>query len=155
MKGRDRILNVKFSKGANLIKMDTEIGRSVARRLEQEDILWLVTVRDDGLPQPTPVWFVWDGESFLIYSQPQKQKLRNIARNEKVSLHLNSDESGSNIVVISGRAAVDQGTPLADQVPAYIEKYRSGIKSLGMTPEGFAQDYSIPIRVTPTGLRAE
>jgi len=138
-----------------MIDTNTETGRRVARRLEQEGILWLVTVRDDGLPQPSPVWFFWDGESFLIYSQPQKQKLRNIARNEKVALHLNSDESGSNIVIIDGKAAIDQGAPPSDQVPAYIEKYRSGIESLGMTPEGFAQDFSMPIRVIPTGLRVE
>jgi hypothetical protein len=34
-----------------------------------------------------------------------------------------------------------------------MEKYSSGIAGLGATPEQFAQEYSVPIRVTPTGLR--
>jgi len=32
------------------------------------------------------VWFFWDGEEFLVYSQPRRQKLRNIERDPKVGL---------------------------------------------------------------------
>ena len=30
----------------------------------------MTTVRSDGQPQTVPVWFLWDDEGFLIYSQP-------------------------------------------------------------------------------------
>ena len=50
----------------------TDFGRRVERRLRDEYLVWLTTVRADGLPQPSPVWFLWDGETVLIYSQPGK-----------------------------------------------------------------------------------
>ena len=59
-----------------MIDLSTELGARVARRLEQELIIWLTTVRVDGTPQPSPVWFLWADQSLLIYSQPNKQKLR-------------------------------------------------------------------------------
>ena len=60
----------------------TEFGAHVARRLRDELIGWLVTVSPRGRPQPSAIWFLWDGaSSLLIYSQPDAPKLRNIAAN--------------------------------------------------------------------------
>ena len=42
----------------------------VEQRLREEPIIWLTTVRPDGRPHTVPVWFLWDGETFLIFSQP-------------------------------------------------------------------------------------
>ena len=38
--------------------------------IEKSEFIWFTTVREDGMPQPTPVWFVRDGDSFVIYSMP-------------------------------------------------------------------------------------
>jgi Pyridoxamine 5'-phosphate oxidase len=35
------------------------------RRLRTEPIVWLTTVRADGRPQSSPVWFLWDGDGYL------------------------------------------------------------------------------------------
>ena len=51
----------------------TEIGARAERRLREEEIAWLTTVRADGQPQSVPVWFLWDGDAFLIYSQPGRR----------------------------------------------------------------------------------
>ena len=134
------------------IDTTTELGERVARRLREEEIGWLVTARPDGLPQPTPVWFLWDGETFLIYSQPNAQKIRNIEQNPKVSLHLDGDGRGGDIVVLSGEARVVTDTPPADQVSEYLTKYADGIKRINMTPEQMAAAYSTIIRLTPSKL---
>ena len=99
-----------------------------------------------------PVWFLWDGESILVYSQPDTPKLRNIAANPRVALHLNDDGRGSDIVTVAGRAAVSDDPP-ADRVPAYIEKYRELIAENSWTPESFAADYRVPIRIVPRRVR--
>ncbi len=135
------------------IDTSTEFGARVARRLRDERVIWLTTVRDDGTPEPSPVWFLWDGSTFLIYSQPDKPKLRNIARDPKVALHFNSDPEGDDVAIFTGEAKIDAGVPPATQVPDYLAKYRQGIRNIGMTPDSFAQSYSVPIRVTPTKLR--
>jgi len=131
----------------------TEFGARVERRLSEKWIGWLSTVDSEGTPQPTPVWFLWDGTSLLIYSQPDTPKLRNIERNPRVALHLDGNGQGGDIVVLTGEARLAPDAPPADALPAYLEKYREGIARLGATPEGFAQEYSVPVRMTPDRLR--
>jgi PPOX class probable F420-dependent enzyme len=111
-----------------------------------------VTVNGRGAPQPSPIWFLWDDGSILLYSQPETAKLRNIAANPRVAVHLNDDGRGDDIVILSGRAAVSNDPP-GHEVPAYLEKYGGLIERNGWTPESFAADYSVPVRVRPTGLR--
>jgi len=122
------------------------------RRLREELIVWLVTVNPKGTPQPSPVWFLWEGASILLYSRPGKPKLRNIERNPRVALHLDSDGTGGDIVVMTGAARVSDDPP-ASEIPAYIEKYRGRIERNGWTPQSFAADYSIPVRVEVERLR--
>ncbi len=135
--------------------MDIQFSKKLTRRLQAEKIAWLTTVRKDGTPQPTPVWFLWDGESFLIYSQPGARKVRNIRRNPRVAINLNTDASGGKVAVFWGTAEIREGAPPADQVEAYLEKYRQGIADIGMDPEGMARQYSLAIRVRPERVREE
>ena len=137
-----------------VIDFGTEKGARADKRLRNEHVAWLVTVGRDGTPLPTPVWFWWDGETVLVYSQREKPKLRHIAANPRVALALRTDEYGDDIVVLTGDASVDPSAPAADQVPGYAEKYRDLIARLGAEPAGFAGEYSVPIRIRPTKLRA-
>jgi PPOX class probable F420-dependent enzyme len=132
---------------------DSDFGRRVERRLRDDILAWLTTVRRDGLPQPSPIWFLWDGESVLVYSRPATQKLRNIERSPLVSLNLDGDGRGGDIVVLSGEAEVRPDEPPAHRVPEYVEKYEAGFRRIGMTAETFAEAYSVPIRIRPRGLR--
>jgi len=124
-------------------------------RLRKETVLWLTSVRADGTPQPTPVWFLWDGKCFLIYSQPKARKVGNLKANPKVALHLNTDESGERVVVFWGTARIDPQAPAAKKVNAYLEKYRQGIADIGLTPDSFSSEYSLSIRVIPERIREE
>ena len=122
-------------------------------RLRSEPIVWLTTVRADGQAQATPVWFLWDGETFLLYSQPGAQKVRNLAANPKVALHLDDDGSGGDVVTVEGTATVEPDTPRADRVDGYLAKYQAAIEALGYEPGPFARTYSTAIRVRPTRVR--
>ena len=124
------------------------------RRLRSEAVVWLTTVRADGQAQASPVWFLWDGETFLLYSQPGAQKVRNLAANPKVALHLGDDGTGGDIVTVEGTAAVEPDSPRADRVEAYLAKYQEAIEALGYEPGPFARTYSTAIRVRPTRMRA-
>jgi len=128
----------------------TEAGGRAERRLREEEIAWLTTVRSDGQPQSVPVWFFWDGEKFLVYSQLGRQKLRNIERNPRVDLNLNSNAQGGDVVRVEGTAEIVEDAPPATDVPEYVEKYRDAIARIGFDPDGFARAYSVAIRVTPT-----
>ncbi len=86
---------------------------------------------------------------FLIYSQPNRQKLKNIARNPHVGLNLNSNAQGGDVVRLEGTATIDEDAPPSSEVPPYVEKYRDAIARIGYDPESFARAYSVAVRVTP------
>ena len=135
-----------------MVDFTTELGKHAVQRLEQEQIGWLVTVGDDGTPQPSPIWFLWDGESCLSYSDPRMPKVRNIQQRPQAALHFNSDEEGGSIVVLTGTAALEEA-PSADKNAPYLEKYGEGIKQLGLAPEAMAATYSATIIFRPAKLR--
>ena len=136
-----------------MLDESTEFGQRAARRLREEPLAWLTTVSPTGAPVPVPVWFLWDGgASIVVYSQPDTPKLRNIAENPRVTLNLDGNGQGGDIVVCVGRATVSDDVP-ADRLPEYIEKYASLIERNRWTPSSFASSYSVPIRIAITRIR--
>ncbi len=96
-----------------MIDFTSEFGQHVVKRLAKEQVIWLTTVSSDGTPQPNPVWFYWDGESFLIYTPPTTSKLKNLAQNPRVSLNLEGANAlGGDIVVFIGVAEVEKTVPV-------------------------------------------
>jgi hypothetical protein len=62
---------------------------------------WVATTRPDGRPHAMPVWGVWlDGAAYFGAS-PESRKARNLARDPRVIVHL---ESGDEVVVLEGEA---------------------------------------------------
>jgi PPOX class probable F420-dependent enzyme len=135
------------------IDLTTDHGTTVTGRLQNERILWLTTTSADGTPQPNPIWFHWNGEQILIFSEPNQAKIRNIERNPRVSLNFNSDTYGGQIGILTGTATIDANGPTADERAAYTQKYADGIQSIGLTPDSMLAKYSVLIRVTPEKLR--
>jgi PPOX class probable F420-dependent enzyme len=135
------------------IDTSTELGARAEERLRSERTIWLATVAPDGAPTVRPVWFVWDGDGFLVFSQPTAAKVRHISANPAVCLHLDADAWGENIVVVTGEARIVPDHPPADRTPAYVEKYGWGFERLGVSPGDYAADYSTPIQITFGRLR--
>jgi len=132
---------------------ESRLGRKALRKLKREQVLWLTSVDDRGRPQPRPVWFHWNGEDVLIFSQPKAAKVRQIAARPDVALHFNSDAAANEVVVFLGEAHALRESVAPERVKAYLRKYRRGIVDLKMTPASFQSEYSVPILVRPTALR--
>ena len=131
----------------------TPQGTSAAKRLESEPLAWLTTAHPEGRLSSSLIWFLWRDGELVIYSR-DNAKVRNIEANPNVAFNLNSDDHGGSVLTIEGTATVDRDYPASDQIPAYTEKYDARIERLGTTPEGFAGDYCVPIRITPISYRA-
>jgi PPOX class probable F420-dependent enzyme len=136
-----------------VIDSNTEFGRRVTERLRDDEQLWLTTVRSDGTPQPSLIWFYWDGETFLIYSQPNAPKLRNIAANPRVSLNFQANEEGEDVVILTGTAVLDPTASPSNLHDEYQRKYAKAIARIKYTPESLAAEFSAAMRVTPTRVR--
>lgn len=135
-----------------MLTFESEFGLHVNNRLNKEPVIWLTTVAKDGTPQPNPVWFYWDGEKILIYSQPHAAKLKNISRNPKVSVNLEGAAiDGGDVVILCGEAIIDRAaTP---PPPGYQNKYDDFVKNSGITWEQLHANYSVSITIIPTRYR--
>ena len=137
-----------------MAKRTLEENSEARDRLSTEPIISLTTVRANGQPQTSPVWFLPAGDELVIYSLPDTARVANIEANPRVALNLDGNGQGGAIVTVEGLARIDKEYPSADEVPAYVEKYRSFMARNGWTPEVFAARYSVPIRVSLTRSRA-
>jgi PPOX class probable F420-dependent enzyme len=138
-----------------MLRLDTTtaFGAHVAGRLQQETLIWLTTVGADGIPQPTLVWFLWTGTDILVFSQPTKPKLANVAHNPRVALHLESNGTGGDVVILTGHARIDPAGPSPAEEAAYEPKYAERITRMGLTYDDFTRAYSVTIRIVPQKLR--
>jgi PPOX class probable F420-dependent enzyme len=135
-----------------MLDFNDRFGRHANRRLREEKVIWLTTVDPANAPQPRPVWFHWDGSTLLIFSEPNKAKLRHIASNSRVAINFNTDEDGGDVIVLIGDAVVPGEFP-PSRLTLYLRKYGTRIEGLGMTREQFKSSYSVPILVTPKSMR--
>lgn len=122
--------------------------------IDRSLIGFLTAVNAAGQPQASPVWFLRDGEDLIVYNRPTAARLESIVSNPRVALNLRGDRQGHAGVSLEGTAEVDESLPPAHQFPEYVEKYADEIAGLGWTPESFAADYSVGIRMSVTRVRA-
>jgi PPOX class probable F420-dependent enzyme len=122
-------------------------------RLGSEIPIWLTTVRDDGQPQTSPVWFLWDGEVFHLLSKPGAAKVRNIRANPRVSLHLQASESGGeDLLIVEGNAELEDQLS-EDWLRPYEAKYGRSVEGEAWDIQSMEAEYSLGIKITPTRFR--
>lgn len=81
----------------------------VVERLASERNYWVATVTAQGAPMARPVWGVVVDETICFGGGPKTKWSRNLERDPRVSLHL---ESGTEVVIAEGSA--DRLTEAAD-----------------------------------------
>jgi PPOX class probable F420-dependent enzyme len=85
---------------------------SVRQALTSGHLAHLVTLNQDGSPQVTIVWIGLDGDEIVCAHLPNHQKLKNIRRDPRVALSLETGgKTGGldNYLVINGRARITEG----------------------------------------------
>ena len=131
----------------------TDFGSRVARRLAEEVVAWLTVVDGAGTPQPAPVWFLWDGESALIYSLTEAKRLAHLRARPRVAMHLDGNGQGGDVVVLTGGIVEAPDAPAPADNPSYLNKYGERITSGWGSAEAFGAQYSVPLRFTPRRVR--
>lgn len=107
-----------FPSGYGLTGKDLLPWSWAVERLLASRNYWIVTTRADGRPHAMPVWGLWHDDGVLFSSSPSALKARNIARDPRIVVHL---ESGDDVVILEGEAKrmhID-----ADVADAYESKY--------------------------------
>ena len=133
----------------------SDFGARVRSRLAEETVIWLVTVPPSGVPQPNPVWFVFEAEteSLLIYNLRAAKRLEHIDAHPQVAAHFDGNGRGGDIVVLAGELTRSADDPPANQNAAYLAKYGADIERIGMDADAFAARYSVPLRLRIARVR--
>ena len=85
---------------------------SVRQALISGHLAHLVTLNQDGSPQVTIVWIGLDGDEIVCAHIPNHQKLKNIRRDPRVALSIETGgqtDALDNYLVINGRARITEG----------------------------------------------
>jgi PPOX class probable F420-dependent enzyme len=85
-----------------------------ARRLIESDALaHMVTLNPDGSPQVSCVWVGMDGEDVVSGHLPRNQKVKNVERDGRVAISIETDTVGDmglvEYLVIRGNARIQKG----------------------------------------------
>ncbi len=136
-----------------MIDTTTTAGRRAAQRLGAELIAWLTTVRPDGQPQSSPIWFLWEDGEILLLSRADTPRPANIRANPRVAFTLNTDADGGDVVTFEGEARIVDGELPAATEAAYKAKHLGKILEYGWDWEKMRRDYPLAIRIAPTRVR--
>jgi len=131
----------------------TEGGAKALRRLETELMGWLTTVDLEGQPQASPIWFLWRDGEVVIYSHIRAPRNANLETNPRVAFNLNTDPDGDEVVTMEGEARIDLSLPPSSADDAFQAKHRHMLDRYGWTPEWLAENYPVPIVISPTRWR--
>jgi PPOX class probable F420-dependent enzyme len=115
---------------------------TLTERLERERNVWLCTLRPDGSPHVTPVWFVYIGARFWISSGTRNVKVRNVGNDPRVSLAL---EDGDAPCVAEGNALVHHGRLRDDVLAALAAKYDGWDAAAEIEPSGPRVLIEVPV----------
>ncbi len=83
----------------------------------------LATIREDGTPQVTPVWFDYDGEFVLIDSAEGRLKDRNIRRDPRVTIEIQDPANPYRYLEIRGKVEVVTTDGANDMIDKLSMKY--------------------------------
>ena len=87
-------------------------------RLDGARNYWICTAGADGGPHAAPVWGLWHGDGVVFSTSPDSAKGKNLARDPRVVVHL---ESGDEVVILEG--TVERITLDDELADAYAAKY--------------------------------
>ncbi len=114
--------------------------------LSQGHLARIATVKRDGSPHVTPVWFLWENGELIIVTYRSSLKIKNIKRDNRVSIVIDTSYPGKG-VILEGEARLsgDKVEEITRKISAkYVkpEELDDYVKSVLKTP-------MVVIRVNP------
>ncbi len=107
------------SVATNASRPDPEL--RTRRFLADEPVIWLSTVREDGMPHLVPVWFWWDGQTVLVFSKPNAVKVRALRANPRAMIALGEPDDDFDVAMVEAQADLLDETPVVPD--AFFTKY--------------------------------
>jgi hypothetical protein len=129
------------------------LNRPLSQELLARDLTRLAYVARDGTPRNVPIGFTWNGSTVVMCTTKNAPKLPALSENPMVALTIDTEVHPPKILLIRGRAELDE----VDGIP---DEYLQMNGSYKMTPEqrveweaevrSLYSDGMVRIVVTPT-----
>jgi PPOX class probable F420-dependent enzyme len=91
--------------------------------LEERHTLIVATLRHDGWPQMTTVWYRWDGEAFWISTNRDRAKYRNIERDPRVTVLVDAPPRETSVAGYGAAEVVARDDAAYDGALAIVSRY--------------------------------
>jgi PPOX class probable F420-dependent enzyme len=83
--------------------MSAELPQSHADLLDRPLFAHLATIRPDGSPQSSVMWFAWDGHRARFSHTSTRRKYRNLLTDGRVSFHVQDPDNAYRTLEVRGR----------------------------------------------------
>ncbi len=118
---------------------------------EKKAFAYLATVKRDGFPQVTPVWFDWDGEHIVINTARGRVKDKVMHRNSQVAVLIPDPANPYRFLQIQGQVVVETEEGARAQIDDLAEKYTGTRHYANYRGETRVTYKILPVRVQANG----
>jgi len=102
----------------------SKLNDAAIKLLEGKNLLYIGTINRDGTPQITPVWVDTDGTHVLVNTAIGRVKQKNVTRDPRVTLAINTPTDFYDVGLIRGRVVEQVTGPQADKhIDKLAKKY--------------------------------
>jgi PPOX class probable F420-dependent enzyme len=129
------------------------LSTTIRALLDQPAFAKLATLRPDGAPQVTVMWYRRDGDTLRMIAPAHAAKVRNLARDPRVSVVVDDPDSDYRYVELRGRAEI-----VRDDGAARVELRRIATRYIAERADSYVDalsaDPRVIIVVHPESVRA-
>jgi PPOX class probable F420-dependent enzyme len=137
-------------RGSEDARKSARIDAATDSHIRAQRVMWLTTVRPDGRPHVVPIWFSWDGQTFLVFSKPHAVKVANIRARSQVMLAIGDPLADFDVQLIEASAELLDEPAATAMPPRHLGRYRDWLESIGLDRDEYVRTYSQAIRLVPT-----
>src|ERR1700691_1240792 len=112
----------------------------VVRLAKGKNLATVVTLMPNGQPQALPTWIDTDGEHVLVNTEPERQRSKNVARDPRITVLIQSSDNPFDWAEIRGHVV---GTVTGEEAREHIDE---------LSRKYTGRDYSNPIGAQGRGI---
>jgi len=111
------------------------------------------TLRKDGSPQVTPLWFRYDGDAFYLWTQENRVWVTNVVRDPRVAFSVYDEKPPFNAVMIRGKAEIttEESQAVLDEIIRISRRYVEE-KDMDTYLAGFWPQLKTIVRIIPESI---
>lgn len=106
----------------------------------------LTTLMKDGSPHTTPIWYMYDGGQLIVNTTRERQKFKNIQRDDRVALLI---DDGYSYVLFRGRARVADERDAKKDIESLAVRYQGEEKGRKAARVQFWKQERVSLEIVP------